>query len=261
MKVKDVVAPLEAAAPLFLQESYDNSGLIVGDANREVSSALICVDVTEEVLQEAVELGAGLVISHHPLIFHPLKHLTGETYIERAVTAAIRHGIAIYACHTNLDSAHGGMSFMLGNILGLRNITPLEEALHKGGAGFGIVGEPECEVPTFDFLEYVRATLDIKCIRYSNITRPTARRIALCTGAGASLMRAAKLAGADVYISSDFRYNDFLDADRELVIADIGHFESEYCAIDLIYEIIRKKMTNFALYKSVQSVNPVNYLV
>lgn len=261
MKVREITAPLEEAAPLCLQESYDNSGLIVGSAESEVSSALVCVDVTENVLREAEELGTGLVISHHPLIFHPLKHLTGQTYIERAVAEAVRRDISLYACHTNLDSAAGGMSFMLAALLGLRNVTLLEGRDFPAGTGFGVVGETGCEVPTLDFLRHVGDTLHVACIRYSNLTRPLTKRVALCTGAGSSLTTAAKGAGADVYLSAEFRYNDFLDADRDIVIADIGHFESEYCAIDLIYEIIRKKLPNFALHKSVQSVNPVNYLV
>ncbi len=261
MKVKEITAILEEAAPLFLQESYDNSGLLVGDPEAEIDSALICVDATESVVAEAAEVGAGLVLSHHPVIFHPLKRLTGGSYIERTVAEAVRRGIALYACHTNLDSAPEGMSRMLGNLLGLRNVILLEPtATEMSGSGFGIVGEPEHVLPTEEFLRTVRDRLSLKCIRYSGITRPTVRRAALCTGAGASMMSAAKRAGADVYLSADFKYNDFLDADRELVIADIGHFESEYCAIDLIYEIIRKKMPTFALHKSMRSVNPVNYL-
>ena len=261
MKVKEITAILEEAAPLFLQENYDNSGLLVGDPEAEIDSALICVDATESVVAEAAEVGAGLVLSHHPVIFHPLKRLTGGSYIERTVAEAVRRGIALYACHTNLDSAPEGMSRMLGNLLGLRNVILLEPtATEMPGSGFGIVGEPEHVLPTEEFLRTVRDRLSLKCIKYSGITRPTVRRVALCTGAGASMMSAAKRAGADVYLSADFKYNDFLDADRELVIADIGHFESEYCAIDLIYEIIRKKMHTFALHKSMRSVNPVNYL-
>ena len=209
MKIREIVAPLEEFAPLALQEHYDNAGLIVGDPDNEADAALVCVDVTEAVLEEAVERGAGLVIAHHPLVFHPLKRLSRTTYIERAVRRAVREGIAVYACHTNLDSAPQGMSYALGRQLGLQ----------------------EMELLT-----------------------PSA-------GAGASMMADARRSGADLYISADFRYNDFLDADNDLVIADVGHFESEYCAIGLICEIIRKKITNFALHRSERSVNPVNYLV
>lgn len=262
MKVRDIIAPLEEAAPLYLQEEYDNSGLAVGDPEAEVSSALLCVDVTEAVLDEAVRLGAGLVVSHHPIIFNPLRHLTATTYIERVVAEAVRRGIALYACHTNLDSAPGGMSYRLGGLLGLRDMRLLGEAsLKMSGAGFGVVGELECEMPMTDYLRFVKERLSVGCIRYSELTQPSVRRVALCTGAGSSMMNDARRAGAQLYVSADFKYNNFLDADRELVIADVGHFESEYCAIELIYEIIRKKIATFALYKSVCAVNPVNYLV
>lgn len=261
MTVGDITSVLEQAAPLEWQESYDNAGLIVGDRNAAIDSALICVDITEEVLEEAIVLGAGLVISHHPIIFHPLKHFTGSSYIQRVVAAAIRHGIALYACHTNLDSAPDGMSYRLGNLLGLRNVIllgrPCDAELRTG---FGIVGETD-ETDTLEYLRHVKRTLGCEAVRYSELTRKKVRRVALCTGSGASMIGDAKDAGAELYISSDFKYNDFLDADREIVIADVGHFESEYCAIDLIYDIITKKISTFALHKSRKSINPVKYLV
>ena len=240
MKIREIVAPLEEFAPLALQEHYDNAGLIVGDPDNEADAALVCVDVTEAVLEEAVERGAGLVIAHHPLVFHPLKRLSRTTYIERAVRRAVREGIAVYACHTNLDSAPQGMSYALGRQLGLQEMELLTPSGAAAGAGFGVVGRPECEMPTEAFLRMVRERLGTGAIRHSALVRETVRRVALCTGAGASMMADARRSGADLYISADFRYNDFLDADNDLVIADVGHFESEYCAIGLICEIIRK---------------------
>lgn len=261
MKISVITSAIEQAAPLKLQESYDNAGLLVGCADTEIDSALLCVDITESVLGEAIEIGAGLIVSHHPVIFHPLKHITGNTYIERVVAGAIRHGVALYASHTNLDSAPGGMSWRLGNLLGLKNVTLLgEPSPHDPEAGFGIVGDVGGEIPTMDYLRHVQKTLGIEVIRHSGITRTSVTRVALCTGAGSSMARDARRAGAELYISADFRYNDFLDADRELVIADIGHFESEYCAIDLIYDIIIKKFPTFAIRKSTKSINPVKYL-
>ena len=261
MKIREIVAPLEEFAPLALQEHYDNAGLIVGDPDDEADAALVCVDVTEAVLEEAVARGIRLVIAHHPLVFHPLKRLSSATYIERAVRLAVREGIAVYACHTNLDSAPQGMSHALGRQLGLRDMELLTPSDAAAEAGFGVVGRPEREMPTADFLRMVRERLGTGAVRHSALVRPTVRRVALCTGAGASMMADARRRGADLYISADFRYNDFLDADNDLVIADVGHFESEYCAISLICEIIRKKITNFALHRSERSVNPVNYLV
>ena len=261
MKIRTIISALESAAPLSLQENYDNSGLQVGDPDCDADSALICVDVTEDVVQEAVERRSGLIISHHPPLFRPLHQLSCSTYVERAVVSAVRNNIAIYSCHTNLDAAPEGMSVMLGSMLGLGNMVPLQPSPLLPGAGMGVVGQLASDMTLMDFLCHVKQSLGLSCIRYSRPNTDTIRRAALCTGAGASLMQAAKQYGADIYLSSDFKYNNFLDADRDLIIADIGHFESEYCAINLIYEIIRKKITNFALYKSERSFNPVNYLV
>ena len=261
MKIHTVISILEEVAPLALQESYDNSGLQTGDPDADINSALLCVDVTEDVVREAAELNAGLIISHHPPLFHPLRHISYDSYIERAIIDAIRNNIAVYSCHTNLDSAPGGMSFALGKILGINDMSPVQPSRLLAGAGMGVFGHLNSEMPLLDFLHTVKQTLGLKCIRYSNPNKTLIRNVALCTGAGASLTRDAKLLGADIYISSDFKYNDFLDADRDIVIADVGHFESEYCAITLMYEIITKKITNFAVYKSERSLNPVNYLV
>lgn len=261
MRVKDITSVLEEAAPLSLQEHYDNSGLIVGDADAEIGSALLCVDITEAVLDEALRLGAGLIISHHPIIFHPLKHITGSSYIERVVARAIVHNIALYACHTNLDSAPDGMSFRLGNLLGLRDVILLGKPSQEDTrAGFGVVGELRESVGLHDFLRFVQQTLDVQAIRYSRGGPQEVRRVALCTGAGASMADDARRAGAEIFISSEFRYNDFLDAAGGMTIADVGHFESEYCVINLVYDIITKKMPTFALHKSGESVNPVNYI-
>lgn len=261
MKIKEITSAIEESAPLRLQESYDNSGLLVGDADAEVDSALLCVDITEAVLDEALRLGAGLIISHHPVIFHPLRHITGSTYIERVVAKAIVHDIALYACHTNLDSAPDGMSFRLGNLLGLRNVVLLgEPSSVDPGAGLGIVGELPEPTELHDFLRFVKKTLDCETIRYSGGGNPEVRKVAVCTGAGASMTNDARRAGADLFISSEFRYNDFLDAAGLMTIADVGHFESEYCAIDLVFDIITKKIPTFALHKSGESVNPVNYI-
>lgn len=260
MKIKHIMDAIEEFAPKSLSAGFDNPGLLVGDPDGEVSKALLCVDVTEAVMDEAAAIGADMVISHHPIIFHPLRHITGTTYIERVVARAVCEGIALYAAHTNLDAAPLGMSHRLGKIIGLRNMQVLEAGADRpDGAGYGIWGEVD-ETDTLDFLRDVQKSLSVGAIRYSTLTQPKVSRVAICTGAGASMAADAKRVGAQVYISADFKYNDFLDAGRDLVIADVGHFESEYCAIELIGEIIRKKIPNFALCASRQSVNPVNYL-
>ncbi|MBP3425776.1 MAG: Nif3-like dinuclear metal center hexameric protein [Rikenellaceae bacterium] len=258
MKIEDITRVLEEFAPLAYQESYDNSGLIVGRGDTEVSSAVVCVDATEAVIDEAVRLGAGLVISHHPIIFGGLKRLNSSCYVERVVEKAIREGVALYACHTNLDSTDGGMSHRVAEMLGLENLHMLE-SLPKGN-GFGVVGTLAEEIEVVEFIRKVRNVLNVGAVRYSQPASRTVRRVAVCTGSGGSLLGEAVAAGADVYVSADFKYNHFLDATGLVTIVDAGHFETEYCAINLICEVISKKIPTFALHKSKESHNPINYL-
>ena len=262
MKIKDITAIIEDAAPLALQEHYDNSGLIVGNPNDEADSALICVDVTEEVLDEAQALGTKLVISHHPIIFDPLKKLTGNSHIERIVARAIKNEIAIYACHTNLDNVRNGMSYRLADRLGLINVRVLSPcSTDDSGNGAGVIGELPDTLASTEFIRQMKETLCLQVIRHSTLSPEKVKHVALCTGSGAFLIGAAAAAGAEIYVTADLKYNDFFKADGQLIVCDIGHFESEYCAIDLLFDIIRKNLTTFALHKSAKSRNPVNYTV
>lgn len=261
MKIKDIVAVIERFAPLELQESYDNAGLIVGRPDDEVRRALLAVDVTEEVLDEAEQEGCDLVIAHHPVVFHALKRFNSADAVQRCVERAIRRGIALYACHTNLDSAPGGMSWRLAAKLGIGCLRVLEPARADGEAGFGVVGELPAPQDTLAYLREVRRLLGVGAIRHSDIAAPQVRRVALCTGSGASLIGAARRAGAELYITADLKYNDFMTPDGALTVADVGHFESEYCAIELLFDILSKNLITFAVRKSERSRNPVNYLV
>ncbi len=260
MKIKEITAVLESFAPLGWQESYDNSGLVVGRPDDEVHRALLAVDVTEAVLDEAEREGCDLVVTHHPIIFHPLKRFNSSTAVERCVERAIRRGIALYACHTNLDSAPDGMSRRLAERLGLGAIRLLEPSEKGEGVGFGVVGELPEPLPTLDLLRRIKERLRIGAVRYSDPAAPTVRRVALCTGAGASLIGAARAAGAELYLTADLKYNDFMTPDGALTVADIGHFESEYVAIDLLFDVLSKNLRTFALLKSGASRNPINYL-
>ena len=263
MKIRDIVSTIEEFAPLTLQESYDNSGLIVGRLDDEVKGVLLAVDVTEEVLDEAEREGCDLVITHHPIIFSPLKRFNSATYVERCVERAIRKGIALYAAHTNLDSTPRGMSWQLGSMIGLDAMTVLEPRRDNAEAGFGVVGTLSRAEGVMAFMNRVKAIFDVGAVRYSDIPSEDmmVRRVAICTGSGRSLIDAAMSAEADVYITADLRYNDFMCGENRMVLMDIGHFESEFCAIRIIYDVLSKKMCNFAVRKSVCSRNPVHYLV
>lgn len=261
MKIQEITDVIERFAPLSLQESYDNAGLIVGRPSDEVHRALLAVDVTDEVLDEAVREGCDLVVTHHPIIFHPLKRFNSEGYVQRCVERAIRCGIALYACHTNLDSAPGGMSWRLAAMLGVEHLAVLQPSEAGSEVGFGVVGDLPRAEGTVEFLRRMQRVLRAKVVRHSDIAAPEVRRVAVCTGAGASLMDDALRAGAELYITSDLRYNDFMTPDKRFTVADIGHFESEYCAIDLLFDILSKNLLTFAVRKSEDSRNPINYLV
>lgn len=261
MKISQITEVIERFAPLGWQESYDNAGLIVGRPDDEVHKALLAVDVTEEVLDEAEAEGCDIVLTHHPIIFHALKRFNSADPVQRCVERAIRSRIALYACHTNLDSAPEGMSWRLAEILGVGNLGVLQPSEAGEGVGFGVVGELSESVDTVEFMQFIRRKLGVKVIRYSDTATSAVRRVAVCTGAGASLIGEARRAGADIYITADLKYNDFMTPDKVLTVADIGHFESEYCAIELLFDILSKNLCTFAVRKSERSRNPVNYLV
>ncbi len=261
MKIKEITEIIERLAPLDLQESYDNAGLLVGRLDDEVHKALLAVDVTEEVLDEAEREGCDLVITHHPILFHPLKRFNSADYVQRCVERAIRKGIALYACHTNLDSAPQGMSWYLAQKLGIRQLELLEPRPSNPTVGFGVVGELETPQPLREYLRAVKTQLGIGAIRHSRPVSEEVRRVAVCTGAGASLMGEARRAGCDLYLTADLKYNDYMTPDGAFTVADIGHFESEYCVIDLLYEVISKNLITFAVRKSECSCNPIHYLV
>ena len=261
MKISQITEVIERFAPLGWQESYDNAGLIVGRPDDEVHKALLAVDVTEEVLDEAEAEGCDIVLTHHPIIFHALKCFNSADPVQRCVERAIRSRIALYACHTNLDSAPEGMSWRLAEILGVGNLGVLQPSEAGEGVGFGVVGELPEAVDTVEFMQFIRRKLGVKVVRYSDTATSAVRRVAVCTGAGASLIGEARRAGADIYITADLKYNDFMTPDKVLTVADIGHFESEYCAIELLFDILSKNLCTFAVRKSERSRNPVNYLV
>ena len=364
MKLKEITGVIEAFAPLTLQADYDNAGLITGRPDMEITGAVLCLDATEAILDEAIAKKANLIISHHPIVFHALKSITGKNYVERVIIKAIQNNIAIYAAHTNLDSVRGGISFAMAEKLGLQNVEVLEprtnnlvkigvhtpeshveavrQAMSEAGAGeigdygsctFNVRGEgtfrakpgadpyvgqigelhrePETrttaiapkyranaivaamrkihpyEEPAYDitslelpnreagygavgdlpepvdamkFLRTVKDTFAVGAIRHSLSHKPTVQRIAMIGGAGSEGIPLAVAAGADVFLTADIKYNSFFDAENRILLADIGHFESEIGVISLLYELLTKKFPTFALHKSELSHNPVNYL-
>jgi dinuclear metal center YbgI/SA1388 family protein len=363
MIIKELTSYLEKFAPIEFQEDYDNCGLIVGDSNVEIEGVLVSLDVTEEVVDEAIAKNCNVVLAHHPLIFKGLKKINGKNYVERAVIKAIKNDIAIYAIHTNLDNVKNGVNFKIAEKLNLQNVSvlkpktgtllklsvfcptentaKLQNAFYAAGAGqignysncsfkvegiqsfkpnafanpvvgkngqyeeveehrlevifpvnlkgkileamyknhsyeevahfihvienqnqdvgSGAIGTLPLEMENEEFLEYLKEKMDLKVIRFTAPEKQTVKKVAVCGGVGSFLLQDAKRAGADVFVTADYKYHEFFDAENQIMIADIGHFESEQYTKDLILEIISKKFTNFASYLSEIDTNPIKY--
>jgi len=364
MIIREILKEIEQYAPLSLQEDFDNAGVQVGDVNRKATGVLICLDVTESVLDEALQLDCNLIVSHHPLAFHSFKSLTGKSYIERCMMKACKNDLVIYAAHTNLDNAESGVNFRIAEMIGLQNVRilqPLKDKLLKlvtyvpvafannvrtalFNAGAGSIGDydqcsfnnqgegtfragenchPFCgEIGIFhreeevrlevilpvykkenvkkalisahpyeepvvdfyqlanswnqvgsgvvgdlseseneeDFLLRIKDTFQVGCVKHSPFLGKAINKVALCGGAGAFLINDAICSGADVFITGEARYNDFYDVDDRILLAVIGHYESEVCTKDIFYRIISEKFPTFAVHLSNVNTNPVKYL-
>jgi dinuclear metal center YbgI/SA1388 family protein len=365
MRLAELIKHLENYAPLNYQEDYDNSGLLTGEANQEIAAALVSLDCTEEVLDEAIAKNCNLIITHHPIVFKGLKKLTGKSYVERVVLKAIRHNIALYAIHTNLDHMHNGVNGVICkrlNLQGAKILSPktgilkklvtfcpvaqaaqLREALFAAGAGnisdysncsfntegvgtfkasentnpfvgkqgvqhqeaeirietvffvqqerqillallenhpyeevaydiyplenkvnivgAGMIGWLEKEMEITEFLHFVKNRMKAEVIRHTASIGKPIKKVAVCGGSGSFLLSNAIAAGADAFITADFKYHEFFNAEGKIVITDIGHFESEQFTSDLLIDIIREKFPNFAIRLTEHNTNPINYFI
>jgi dinuclear metal center YbgI/SA1388 family protein len=365
MRLSVLIKFLEEFAPLNYQEDYDNSGLIIGEPDQELTSALVALDCTEDIVDEAIENGCNLIITHHPIVFKGIKKLNGNSYVERVVLKAVRNNISLYAIHTNLDHVKHGVNNVICERLGLSNLKILnpkgellkklvtfcptdfaprvKEALFAAGAGnignysdcsFSLEGigtfkagedtdpyvgelgiqhqEEEARIEVvflaqqqrkvvlsllenhpyeevaYDvyalentlenvgsgmlgwldepldglaFLNLVKERMDATVIRYTKLLPKKIKKVAVCGGSGSFLLQHAIHAGADAFVTADFKYHEFFDADQKLVIADIGHFETEQFTSGLLIDIIQEKFPNFAIRLTEHNTNPVNYLI
>lgn len=364
MKIKEIVSALDRFAPLPLQDGFDNAGLQIGLTEAEATRALLCLDVTEAVLDEAIALGCNLVISHHPLIFKGYKSITGKDYVERCILKAIRNDMVLYAAHTNLDNAKGGVNYKIAEKIGLKHLQVLEpkrnsllklvtfvpteqaervrKALFAAGcgniggydscsynlkgegtfragenthpfcgsigelhreeevrietilpsykkgevvrallsahpyeepafdlyplenewtqAGAGIVGELETPETELEFLKRIKKIFEVECVKHNRLTGREIQKVALCGGAGAFLIPQAIRSGADIFITGEIKYHDYFGHEDEILLAEIGHYESEQYTKEIFYSIIRDLFPNFALHLSKINTNPIKYL-
>ena len=261
MKAKQVLDALEQYAPLPLQDSFDNAGLQIGlTAEQEVTGALLCLDVTEAIVDEAERMGCNLIVAHHPLLFHGLKSITGKSYVERCVIKAIQKGIGIYAAHTNLDNAEGGVNYCIAEKIGLKNLSFLESKNAVVPAGTGVIGELLIEEEEIDFLHRLKGLFGIQCIRHNVLKGRRIRRVALCGGAGGFLLSQALAQNVDAFLTGEMRYHDYFGHDDELLIAEMGHYESEQYTIDIFAEVLSRNFPELRIVKTSYNTNPINYL-
>lgn len=263
--VQDLIAYLDEVAPFRYQESYDNAGLLVGDPNMQIAGVTTSLDMTEAVIDEAIANKHNVVVAHHPIIFSGLKTLTGKTYIERAVIKAIKNDIALVAIHTNLDHVYNnGVNEVICKKLKLSEIKILqakEGIVHTDGHGIGagMIGVLPHPMTQEQLLAHIKENMATGCIKYTESSSKEYNKIAVCGGSGRFLLDKAVAAGAECFITSDFKYHEFFDANQEIMIADIGHYESEQYTIQLLQQLISNKFSNFASLSTKVITNPVNY--
>jgi len=261
VKIRDLMKFFNEWAPEIIAEEYDNVGLQIGDRNLLISNVIISLDVTFDVVKEAISKHANLIITHHPLIFKPLKSITNGTYVERLVEELIRNRVALYAMHTNLDSVIGGINYRLGDILGLEEISFLSQ--NENGFGMGVIGRLSIPMDFKDFLAAVKSKLEIPVLRIVGDLNTKVQTIAICGGAGGMLLEDAIKKDADVFITSDIKYHTFYDALGSIALVDAGHFETEFPIVETIHNNLstwlKDKNENIDVFISGACKNPITY--
>lgn len=267
MKIIEVVDALERFAPLPLQEDYDNAGLQVGLTEAEVSGALLCLDVTEAILDEAIGKGCNLIVSHHPLIFRKLARLTGEDYVQRVVMRAISKGIAIVAMHTNLDAAKGGVNHKIAEKMGAEvcgTIGRCKQAANRQGemvdGSDGVVARFKEPLAADDFLKMLKNVFHVECVMAGELLRRPIRTVAICGGAGDFLLRDAVAAGADAFVTGEMHYHQFFGMEQTIQIAAIGHYQSEQFTKEVFKEVIEGACPGVRCVLSEIDTNPILYI-
>ena len=257
MKVKDIIAVIEEFAPLSLQEGWDNSGLCIGSPEDTVTSVLLGLDCTPELVDEAVACGADMIVTHHPLIFSGLKKISSDNKVGEAVIKAIKAGISIYAAHTSADKVIAGVSGAMASKLGMENVRILDE--DGEGTGLGVVGDLPHPLTSDEAVALVKERFGLKFMKASRPLDGIISRVAVCGGSGGSLIGAAMKSGAQLYISGDISYHNFFTADG-FMIMDIGHYESEIEIVDILFSLIKKNFPTFAV-RITQNINsnPIYY--
>ncbi|SDQ59586.1 dinuclear metal center protein, YbgI/SA1388 family [Prevotella sp. khp1] len=261
VKIKEVLSALERFAPLPLQESWDNAGLQLGLTETEVSGALLCLDVNERIVDEAMAKGCNLIVSHHPLLFRGLKTISDLTDVQRTVMRAIKQGIAVVSMHTNMDNARGGVNFKIAQKLGLQNVAFFAQKQVDGiEAGSGVVGELPEAMAADDFIIGVKKAFGVECAMCNELLRRPIKRVAICGGAGDFLLDEAVENQADAFITGEMHYHQYFGYEQQIQICVIGHYQSEQYTAEIFEEIIRKECPGVKTCIAETCTNPILYI-
>ena len=261
MKIKEVFDALERFAPLPLQEDWDNAGLQIGLTAAEASGALLCLDVNEQIVDEAIKNGCNIIVSHHPLIFRGLKQLTAADTVQRAVMKAVKNDIAIISMHTNMDNAKGGVNFKMAEKLRLDNVDFF--AAKKVGdmdAGSGVVGTLPEPMDAKEFVKEVKRAFGVECAQCNELLRRPVSKVAICGGAGDFLLPQAIALGADAFITGEMHYHVFFGHEQEIQICVIGHYQSEQYTSEIFRDILKKECPGLKLAIAETVTNPIVYI-
>jgi dinuclear metal center YbgI/SA1388 family protein len=262
VKIKKVIDALERFAPLPLQEDFDNAGLQVGLTETETSGALLCLDVTEKIVDEAIAKDCNLIVSHHPLIFHKLSQISDADYVQRTVVKAIQNGVTIVSFHTNMDNAKGGVNFKIAEKMVLHDVQFFGEVKTVNGVdgASGVIGEFKEPMAADDFVIMLKSVFDVECVECNQLLRREIRKVALCGGAGSFLVNDAVACGADAFVTGEMHYHEFFGHEQQIQIAVIGHYQSEQFTNEIFKSIIQEACPEVKCYLTQTNTNPIIYL-
>lgn len=260
--IKDIISTIEDIAPLNWQESYDNSGLTLGDINKVCTGVYVCLDVSEQIIDKAIKSNCNIIISHHPIIFKGLKKIDYSSQLGKILIKAIKNDIVLYAAHTNIDNALNGVNGILAEKIGLVNLKPLSVGSFSENENFlgsGAIGELEKTMQRDEFFNHLKETLGLSQITYNAKEQEQIKTIAICGGSGSFLIPDAIKANVDIFITGEIKYHELLDNDKSILLAEIGHYESEQFIKERIIAILSEKFCNFVPLISDESTNRVKY--
>jgi dinuclear metal center YbgI/SA1388 family protein len=260
VKIKQVLCALEQFAPLPLQESWDNAGLQVGLTEAEVSGALLCLDVNEAIVEEAIQKGCNLIVSHHPLLFHGLKQISDADYVQRTVVKALKHDVVVVSMHTNMDNAQGGVNWKIAERLRLKECRFFASKQVDGiDAGSGVIGDLPDAMAARAFVELVKKQFSVQCAQCNELLQRPVRKVAICGGAGDFLLPDAVREGADAFITGEMHYHQYFGYEQRIQICVIGHYQSEQYTAEIFRDIIQRTCPGFRTEIAQMNTNPIFY--